>query len=42
MHEWRPFGVCDRLEQAIVDLTRLMGNANKNREEERNLPGDLP
>ena len=32
----------DRLEQAMTNLTWLMGNANKDHEKEMNLPRDLP
>lgn len=32
----------DRLEQTIARLALLMGDANMDRAEERNLPGDLP
>jgi len=32
----------NRLEQTITDLTQLMGDANMNHKEERNLLGDLP
>ena len=32
----------DRLEQAMTNLTWLKGNANKDHEEEMNLPRDLP
>jgi len=51
--EWRPSNVIygpgsireqrfDCLEQTITDLAQLMGFANKDREEERNLPRNLP
>lgn len=32
----------DDLEQAIVGLNQLVGDANKNHKEERNMLGDLP
>jgi hypothetical protein len=51
--EWRPSNAIygprsireqrfDCLEQTITDLAQLMGFANKDREEERNLPRNLP
>ena len=32
----------DCLEQTISDLTRIMGNINRDRKEERNFLGDMP
>jgi hypothetical protein len=39
---WTQEQTLDRLEQTIIDLDWLMDNANKNHEEEKNLPRDSP